>query len=187
VVTEVSVFMLPGIGSSGPEHWQSQWERRDPTIVRIEQSEWAAPRCADWVTRLESALAQATAPVVLVGHSSACALVAHWAESALPGTLANVHAALLVAPSDPSGPNYPAGPTGFAPMPLRRLPFPTTVVLSSDDPFVDEDTGRAYAAAWAAAAVVIGRAGHINTATGHGPWPEGFELLRGLRRRQHRD
>jgi predicted alpha/beta hydrolase family esterase len=88
---------------------------------------------------------------------------------------------MLVGPSDPTGPHYPVGPTGFAPVPLRPLPFPTIVVASTDDPFVTVSQAQAYAQAWGSRFVLLENAGHINTASGHGPWPEGFALLATLR------
>ena len=72
---------------------------------------------------------------MLVAHSSACALVAHWAAAAPAAHVARVAGALLVAPSDPEGPHYPVGPSGFAPLPLLPLPFPSIVVASENDPY----------------------------------------------------
>ncbi len=76
----MTTLILPGIGNSGPEHWQSHWERRDPTCRRVLQAEGDAPRCCDWVRTLETAVGSAPGRVLLVAHSSACALVAHWAR-----------------------------------------------------------------------------------------------------------
>src|SRR5215217_1022557 len=137
-----TALILPGLSSSGPEHWQTLWEQSDPTCRRVEQAEWETPRCADWVTTLDDAVAHSGEPVALVAHSSACALVAQWARDAAAENLAKVRGALLVAPSDPEG------PTGFAPMPMARLPFPSIVVASRDDRYVTLDRAREYAAAW---------------------------------------
>jgi predicted alpha/beta hydrolase family esterase len=119
----IATLILPGIGNSGPEHWQSQWERRDHSCQRVLQEEWDAPKCAAWA-RLDEVIAAQRSPVVLAAHSSACALVAHWAAMASPDHIARVHGALLVGPSDPDGPNYPVGPIGFSPVPLQRFLFP---------------------------------------------------------------
>ena len=54
---------------------------------------------------------------------------------------------LLVAPSDPEGANYPKEPTGFSPVPRLRLPFPSIVVTSDDDPYVSLDRARVLALA----------------------------------------
>jgi predicted alpha/beta hydrolase family esterase len=175
------VLVLPGLGNSGPEHWQTHWERRDNNCRRVEQDEWDAPACSEWIARFSATLAQQREPVVLAAHSAACALVAHWAAGAAAAVTQRVRGALLVAPSDPLGPIYPAEPTGFAPVPLVLLPFPSVVVTGNNDPYVSLYKAREYAAAWGASLVVLDNAGHINAASGFGPWPEGFELLTRLR------
>ena len=176
-----SVLILPGLGNSGPEHWQSHWERQDPSCERVLQSNWDKPQCQDWVARLDHVIGQSRSPAVLVAHSSACALVAHWAASASPEHLAWVQGALLVAPSDPDGPNYPIGPMGFGPVPLQVLPFASILVASADDPYIDSSRARHYAEAWGSRFVLLQAAGHINASSGFGPWPEGYALLDSLR------
>ena len=173
-------LILPGLGNSGPDHWQSHWERRDPDCRRVLQDDWDAPDCAAWVTHLAREIGRMDGPLLLAAHSAACALTAHWATG--PGSdTGKVRGALLVAPSDPTGPNYPAGPRGFHPVPMRRLPFPSIVVASDDDPYVSLQRAREYAIAWGSTLVVLEKAGHINVASGHGPWPEGLALLDTLR------
>jgi uncharacterized protein len=176
-----TALILPGLGNSGPDHWQSHWERRDPACRRVLQDDWDTPDCATWVARLARELDRLDTPVVLVAHSAACALTAHWAANA-GAAAAKVRGALLVAPSDPAGPNYPAGPRGFNPVPLRPLPFPTIVVASDNDTYVSLQRAREYATAWGSSLLVLENAGHINVASGHGPWPQGFALLDTLRR-----
>ncbi len=180
-MTASTTLILPGLYSSGPDHWQTRWERMDPECTRVVQKEWIRPRCADWVETLDLAIRRTERDVVLVGHSSACALVAHWTAIAESESLARVRGALLVAPSDPEGPNYPLGPSDFAPMPRRRLPFPSTVVASANDQYIDLEQARAYAEAWGSAFVEVGDAGHINGASNLGEWPAGYELLKALR------
>ena len=174
-------MILPGLFSSGPNHWQTLWEASDPTCRRVEQAEWESPRCADWVATLDDAVAHSADPVVLVAHSSACALVAHWARDASAANVARARGALLVAPSDPAGPNYPEGPAGFAPVPLVRLPFPSIVVASRDDEYVTIERAREYAMAWGSDLVDVGDAGHINSSSGLASWPAGYGLLQRLR------
>lgn len=181
MTAQVTTLILPGINDSGPEHWQSRWERRDASCRRVVQDEWDAPWRGDWVARLDETVARHREPLVLVGHSSACALVAHWARQASPGQLARVRGALLVGPSDPEGPNYPPAPTGFAPVPLERLPFESIVVASDDDPYVTLERATAYAEHWGSRLVVIRGAGHINAASGLGDWDAGWALLESLR------
>ena len=174
--TTPRVFIVPGLGNSGPGHWQSHFEALNPDFTRIEQREWESPARTDWVATLEHALAgEDLGRVVLVAHSLGCVTVAHWA--ARYGHA--IRGALLVAPSDVETAHYAAFPTtGFGPMPLQRLPFPSTVVTSSTDDWVSPVRARQFADAWGSELVNIGAAGHINAASGHGPWPDGLALLR---------
>lgn len=171
------VLILPGLYNSGPEHWQSHWERAHPEFRRVEQDDWETPRFADWTARLEDAVREAGPDTVLVAHSLACTLVARWAET----TKQRVRGALLVAPSDTEAPSYPEGTEGFKPMPRKRLPFPSIVVASSDDPYVTPERAEEFARAWGSELVNIGPAGHVNSASSLGDWPVGFALLQRLR------
>lgn len=168
-----SVLLLPGLYDSGPEHWQSYWERADPRMLRVRQRDWVTPRREEWVTTLDAAVTRYGPDVVLVGHSTACALVAFWARD----TGKRVRGALLVAPSDTEAPSYPAGPTGWAPMPLAPIPFPTIVVYSSDDPYVSTPRAAQFARAWGSQVMIAHEAGHLNSDSGLGDWPLGRLLL----------
>jgi len=167
------VLILPGLSDSGPEHWQTRWQALRPGLRRVRQRDWERPRLADWLAALDAAVRRAGPAPVLVAHSAGCALVAHWAAAGG----APARGALLVAPSDPEAPSFPQGPTGFAPMPLGRLPFRSTVVASRDDPYVRFDRAQAYAAAWGSRLVDAGAAGHLNSASGLADWPVGLALL----------
>jgi predicted alpha/beta hydrolase family esterase len=167
------LLILPGLGNSGPQHWQSWWEREIPGARRIEQSDWERPELADWLAALEQGVAACAAPALLVAHSLACALVAQWASAAR----GRVKSALLVSPSDIEAETAPPEGRSFAPLPRRKLPFPAIVVASRNDPYVTFDRAAGFAADWGARLVDAGDAGHINTASGHGPWPEGRRIL----------
>ncbi|MGC4000948.1 MAG: alpha/beta hydrolase [Anaeromyxobacter sp.] len=165
--------MLPGLGGSGPAHWQSRWEARQPGRVRVEQADWDAPALEDWARALEAAV-RAHLRVVLVAHSLACQLVAHWARS---GAVERVAAALLVSPPDVERADLPAAVRPFAPIPRERLPFRSWVVASSDDPYSSPERTRAMAEGWGARLIEAGPLGHINTDSGHGDWRDGEALL----------
>lgn len=62
-------------------------------------------------------------------------------------------------------------------MPLARLPFPSIVVASTNDEYVSMERVEVFAKAWGSRLVIIGEAGHINGASGYGPWPEGEAML----------
>lgn len=176
----VRVLLLPGLWNSGPEHWQSYWERVRSDCRRVEQADWETPRCADWVAALDHAIDEVDAPIVLAAHSLGCATVAYWAATAGDRTRAKVRSALLVAPSDVEAPSYPPGAVGFTPMPLARLPFASIVVASSDDEYVSNERAAEFARAWGSELADVGVRGHINSDSGLGEWAEGQALLDGL-------
>ena len=77
---DTPVLVLSGIGNSGPQHWQSLWQRRHPQWQRVNLGNWDSPVCEDWVRALDVAVEACLSPPVLVAHSLGCLLVAHWAH-----------------------------------------------------------------------------------------------------------
>lgn len=180
MATLAQVLILPGLFNSGPEHWQSLWHAKHREYHRLEQEDWETPRCAEWVNALAIATQKIEGRVVLAGHSSACALVGHYAAQHGDGN-GKVSAAFLVGPSDTEGPNYPTGPTGFSPMPLQKLPFRSVVVTSTNDPYVTLARAKLFASSWGSKLITLENAGHINAASGYGAWPDGLKWLEELR------
>jgi predicted alpha/beta hydrolase family esterase len=173
----VPVLIIPGLGGSGTEHWQSLWQARLPDARRVEQADWDKPDRAGWIARLDAAVAQSKQPPVLVAHSLSCTLVACWAAS----YKRPIHGALLAAPADvDSDTHTPPEAHVFRPMPIAPLPFRTIVAASRDDPYVEFRRALDMAKAWGAELVDIGEAGHINAGAGYGEWPEGEQLLQRL-------
>ena len=174
------VVIVPGLGNSGPQHWQRLWEKElGDHAQAVEQADWDRPDFADWLARLDGVIASMKQAPVLAAHSLSCALVAHWAQR----YRRPIAGALLVAPADvDSDTHTPPETRDFRPMPLAPLPFPSIVVSSSDDPFVAPDRAADFARRWGSRFVDIGPAGHINTAAGFGEWPLGRQLLDELRR-----
>lgn len=171
------VLIIPGLGGSGPEHWQSLWQSRLPNATRVEQADWDKPDRAGWIAALDAATAAAKRPPILVAHSLSCALVAWWAAAHRRA----VHGALLVAPPDvDSDAHTPPEAHVFRPMPLARLPFPAIVVASRNDPYVAFGRAQLLAQAWGADLMDAGNAGHINTSAGYGEWPAGEKLVERL-------
>ena len=168
------ILVIPGLNGSGPAHWQGHWERSLPSAERVQQADWDRPSLGDWTANLVECIRHRPG-AVLVAHSLGCALVAHLA--AITGGR-GVGGALLVAPADVDC-DTPAGRLleGFSPMPRQRLGFPSLVVASRDDPFVTIERAQAFARFWGSAFADIGRAGHVNVDSGHGPWVEGRAYL----------
>jgi uncharacterized protein len=172
------ILTLPGYTGAGPQHWLTLWEARHAGVHRVQQASWDQPVLDDWVAALERRVAAAGAPVVLAGHSLGAITIAHWAE-----TTTRAHAiagALLVAPADVEQPDTPAVLRGFAPLPLKPLPFATTLVAGSDDAWVSPGRARDFATAWGSDIVVLEGAGHLDSNSGLGEWAAGWDLLCGL-------
>lgn len=170
------VLILPGIGNSGPEHWQSLWEAKHPQFRRVQQRDWDQPERSEWVSALDRALRDCGPLAVIAAHSLGCLVVAHWASShARP-----IGGALLVAPPDPDGPAFPREAVGFSPLPMAALPFASILVTSTDDPYSTLDFAKNCATAWNSRFVSVGAAGHINAASNLGEWADGEVLLREL-------
>jgi predicted alpha/beta hydrolase family esterase len=173
----MNVLLVPGLGNSGPDHWLSHWERALPA-PRAELGDWDDPYPEEWIGNLDAAIGEAGRDVILVAHSLGCACTVRWAANAH-----SVCAALLVAPADVDSDLYVPPPARrFAPMPMERLPFPSMVVASTNDPYADIGRSEEFACAWGARFVNLGALGHINADSALGSWPKGRALLNELAR-----
>lgn len=169
----MTILIVPGLGGSGPAHWQTLWAESLPDARKVELGHWTQPDREAWLAALDAAVAEAGENVLLVAHSLGCALVGHWA-----GAGGRVRAALLVAPADvDSAEHTPPETWGFRPMPMAPLPFPALVVASRDDHYVAYEQAQRFAKAWGAEFREAGTRGHINEDAGVGAWPEGQAIL----------
>ncbi len=169
-VKDADILIVSGYTNSGPDHWQSRWEAKLSTARRVEQAEWSKPVRDDWTAALAKAVNEAEKPVVFIAHSLGVATVIQ----AIPRFKKPIAGAFLVAPPDVANPAIrPRHLMTFGPYPRDPLPFPSTVVASSNDPFCALDVAEDLAAAWGSTFIHAGEAEHINTDSGYGPWPEG--------------
>jgi uncharacterized protein len=176
------VCVLPGYANSGPGHWQSRWEADDPMFVRVMMPDWEHADCEAWCNTLDVVIAAAEEePLLIAAHSLGCLTTVFWAtRRARPEQLAKVAGALFVAVPDPAGATFPPDAHGYADVPRERLPFPTIVVASTDDPYSSIGFAQRCAQAWGSRFVDIGARGHINAESGLGDWDEGRRLLTSL-------
>jgi predicted alpha/beta hydrolase family esterase len=177
---EINVLTAPGLYGSGPQHWQSVWEKL-PGYKRIEQGNWNEPVMSEWVHTIETAVAEAGPDVVIVAHSLGCIALAHWAQQ----TKLRIRGALLVAPADTERQAFPKEATGFAPIPLSTLPFKSIVVSSTNDEFASPQRTVTFANAWGSRFVNAGDKGHINAESNLGEWSAGQSLVDELVRNWH--
>lgn len=168
------MIVVPGLGGSGPDHWQSRWEKNHPNIARIQPHSWEAPDLVDWLLALELAVGKAGTPPVLVAHSLGCLLVAIWQKtSALPAL-----GAFLVAVPDPQTQGFDLLAPSFANVPSDRLRFPSLIISSTSDPYDRREYALNKAQEWNSEFLSIGDFGHINDECGLGEWQIGHQLLR---------
>ena len=170
-------LIVPGLGNSGPEHWQTYFQNSAPNFFRIEQADWDTPNCEDWIKNMDAmATSFELSSVVLIGHSLGCSTIAHWAAK----YKRNIKGAMLVAPSDLEATNYTFPIKGFSPIPLDRLNFNSIVVASSNDIWVTLERAKFFAENWGSEFINMGDAGHINASSGHTNWEEGLTILKKL-------
>jgi uncharacterized protein len=172
-----NVLVLPGWQSSGPDHWQSRWEALYG-YRRVDQHDWLRPRRGDWIARLEDVVLACDGPVVLVAHSLGCILTAAWAQ--VSRSTHRVQGALLVAPGDAEREALRGVLPSWSPIVRQRLPFPSVLVGSRNDPYCSLARAQGLAGDWGARWVDLGDAGHINAESGLGDWPAGYALLTDL-------
>ena len=169
------ILIVPGLGNSGPEHWQTHWEATLPGARRVHQEDWERPDRQSWLAALAGAVENAKRPPLIVAHSLACALVAHYAAENPEAWIAG---AFLVSPSDVDSPAHtPEEVRDFAPLPLTPLPFPAMLLASRDDPFVDFARAGEIATSWGASFHDMGALGHMNGASALGNWPAAMTLF----------
>ncbi|MDW7747145.1 alpha/beta hydrolase [Halomonas sp.] len=171
-------LIVPGWQGSGDDHWQTHWQSRLPHTSRTRVGSWQEPELDDWIGALNRATRRIDSPILLVAHSLGCITVAHWA--ARQASSSKVAGALLVAPADVERGSVSRPLASFAPIPMHRLPFPSLVVGSTNDPAASARRAANFATAWDSELVVLDDAGHLNPASGHREWEEGFALLQRL-------
>ncbi|MBT2188101.1 RBBP9/YdeN family alpha/beta hydrolase [Sphingobium nicotianae] len=176
------ILTVPGLCNSGPTHWQSIWERDLEGCARADLESWDAPRRNAWVNKLNLAIRDAGRPVILVAHSLGCHAVAWWAAMEQPAFGDPVLGALLVAPPEVDVAPMDARLKPFGPTPKAPLPFPSIVVASHDDPYIQFHRARRLAQFWGSRFADAGSVGHINAQSNLGAWHFGQFLLRKLGR-----
>jgi predicted alpha/beta hydrolase family esterase len=169
-----TVLLLPGWQGSGPDHWQAVWQRKFGDML-VEQADWSWPRRGDWMSRLDDVVSDCSGFVVLAAHSLGCQLVASWASHSKHTK--QIACAMLVAPPDTDRDDMPPQLFNWRPMSLVPLPFPSTVVASTDDPYCSIQRSALFSTAWQSEFINLGPLGHINTESALHDWPEGRQIL----------
>jgi uncharacterized protein len=172
-----TILLIPGLNNSGPDHWQTRWEKRLPNAVRAELGSWDDPRKTAWITNLGIAVRNIAGPKILVAHSLGCHAVAWWAKQEPEVAELGIKGALLVAPPDVDSVAKGSKLADFGPAPRTFLPYPALLVASQNDPYCGIQHAQKLARRWRARFINAGLFGHINADSGIGDWPYGLSLL----------
>ena len=170
------ILIMPGLHGSDNDHWQSAWERWYPEFQRVEQPDWESAELDNWARRLIDKATGSFRPVIVVAHSFGC-LATIRASELQPGLIAG---ALLVAPADPARFSLESH------LPVSNLDIQTTIVASTNDPYMRLERAGQWADRWGSQIVTLKDAGHINVQSGYRSWPWGLELLESVCQRAGR-
>ena len=183
-VTNPTILLVPGLRDHVAEHWQTLLEAKLPNSRSVPPLEHDKLSRAARVAALDETLAGIDGPVILVAHSAGVMITAHWAQA----HQRPIHGALLATPVDletPLPPGYPSMDAlrdhQWLPVPQARLPFPSIVASSSNDPLCTAQRAAQLATCWGSRLVDLGDVGHLNPAAGYGPWPMAEALIDSLR------
>jgi uncharacterized protein len=178
-----TILIVPGLRDHVPTHWQTLLEQKLPNAILVPRMAQDKLSCTAWVAKLDESLAAIQGPVILVAHSAGVMIVVHWTQ----GHRRPIAGALLAAPPDLESPLPEGYPTqdilrenGWLPTPRARLPFPTIVGASTNDPLSRYERAEALAQAWGSKLVNLGSVGHLNPVSGYGEWPQAEALIREL-------
>lgn len=179
-----TILIVPGLRDRTDNHWQPllgmklMWSRpvRSVPPGGRENLDLAAR-----VQAIQDALESIQGPVTIVAHSAGVLMVAHWAQQY---RRAGIVGALLATPADLETPMPEGYPTmtalqahGWLPIPRKRLPFPSIVAASSNDPLASPARVEQLARSWGSELVQLGQVGHLNPASGFGEWPQAVDLI----------
>ncbi|GAB3770304.1 alpha/beta hydrolase [Ramlibacter monticola] len=175
-----TVLIVPGLRDHVEQHWQTLLAARLPRVRTVPPMGREDLDCAKRVAAIEQAAQEIDGPLVIVAHSGGVVMVAHWAHQ----TTRAVQGALLATPPDFDRPMPDGYPTlealragGWLPVPRQRLPFPSIVAASRNDPLGSFERVQEFARDWGSELVDLGEVGHLNPASGFGPWAGAEPLI----------
>lgn len=176
--SDVDILMVPGLGGEMPDHWQARWQARLPTARRIDPPDGPPTLTLSWRDALIAGVSRASRPVVIVAHSVGVLLTVVAARDIPEGRIAG---AFLAAPPDTDAvADYVGDPEMLTRLRAAPLPFPALVVASRTDSYGSFEHTERCAIAWGATVLDAGAAGHLDAASGYGPWPEGLMSFAGF-------
>ena len=157
----IHTVIVPGVGGSEAQHWQSWLQQQLVSSSRVQQKNWDRPVLSEWVAQFVKTVAAVKAPIQIVAHSFGCLTsVAALAEH--PELSAKVKNLVLVAPANPAR----FGEAGFARHSLTdykqyfhqlNIDVPTTLLISENDPWLGYFDALQLAQAWKLTPINLGQ------------------------------
>ena len=173
------VLIIPGLGGSGPDHWQTRWEDERLDCQRVMQVDWHNPDPLGWICAIHAAINETDCAVVIVAHSLGCLAVSAWAALSRTDSSRPI-AAMLVAPCDPCQIGAHPAISRFGQVSQQRLPISSMLVASANDPYATITQSGHFASLWGSQLIEAGELGHINAQSNLGAWPWGQNILETL-------
>ena len=173
----MNYLIVPGLNNSGPKHWQTFWERSLPNATRVLQRSWDKPQKEEWIATLDETVQKQKGDTILIAHSLGSITTALWLlraqeQKKMP---AYIKGAFLVAPADT---DEVESISNFAPMPTGKLPVPSCIVGSENDPYMTYARAEFFAKSWNARFFNAGTLGHINSDSDLREWEQGRSFLK---------
>lgn len=177
----IHTVIVPGVGGSEHDHWQSWLQRQLKSCSRVQQQDWNKPVLHTWVEQFVKTVQSIQEPIQIVAHSFGC-LTTVAALAQHPELNQKIKNLVLVAPANPAR----FGDAGFARDSQNdyqqyfhqlKLQVPTQMIISENDPWLNFQDALQLAKAWKVRPKNLGQVGHINVASGFGPFPEIYDFL----------
>lgn len=177
----IHTVIVPGVGGSEHDHWQSWLQRQLKSCSRVQQQDWNKPVLHEWIEQFFKTVQSIQEPIQIVAHSFGC-LTTVAALAQHPELNQNIKNLVLVAPANPAR----FGDAGFARESQNdyqqyfhqvKLQVPTQMIISENDPWLNFQDALQLAKAWKIRPKNLGQVGHINVASGFGPFPEIYDFL----------
>ena len=177
----IHTVIVPGVGGSEHAHWQSWLQRQLMSCSRVQQQDWNQPILQDWISEFVNTVRPIQNDIQIVAHSFGC-LTTVAALAQHPELNQKIKNLILVAPANPAR----FGEAGFSRDSQQdyqryfhqlKIAVPTTLLISENDPWLNFADAKCLAKAWQLNPINLGQVGHINVASGFGPFPEIYDYL----------
>lgn len=174
-MTNLHNIIVPGVGGSNEQHWQTWLEQRLPNTVRVMQ-QWNQPVLEQWIKQWVHTIKQSKGKrLQIIAHSFGC-LTSIAALAQHPDLQDKIEKLILVAPANPAR----FSPQGFAHkdhdsffeyFQSLQIQVPCIMLISENDPWLSFDDAKYFAKQWKVPYVNLGKVGHINVDSGFGAFP----------------